>query len=79
MLSLESRLAGRDGGRSTIVFMSVGAEEATDMHEHFQAFADSLASRRYDGLSLTVVVLPDETHLSAFATAFVRGLRAVYR
>jgi hypothetical protein len=49
------------------------------MHEHFQAFADSLASRRYDGLSLTVVVLPDETHLSAFATAFVRGLRAVYR
>jgi len=68
-------------GRTSLpksVFMSVGAEEAADMREPFRPFADSVRARRYPDLAFTAVVLPGETHLTAFATSFQRGLRTVY-
>lgn len=79
LLRLESHFARNKRSLPKTVFMSVGAEEPADMHERFQPFADSLRSRRYQGLSMTAIVLPDETHLSAFVTGFVRGVRVVYR
>lgn len=79
LLRLESQFARDHRSLPKRVFMSVGAEEAADMHERFRPFADSLMSRQYQGLDLTAVVFPEETHLSVFATAFVRGVRAVYR
>ena len=79
LLRIESQFARHERSLPKRIFMSVGAEEAADMHERFRPFADSLMSRRYRGLELTAVVLPDETHLSAFATAFGRGVRTIYR
>lgn len=79
VLRLEQRFAERERNLPKSVFMSVGSEEAADMRAWFQPFADSLASRQYPDLRLTAVVLPDETHLSAPATAFTRGLRTIYR
>lgn len=79
VLRLEQRFAQRERNLPKSVFMSVGSEEPTDMHEWFRPFADSLASRRYPDLRFTAVVLPNETHLSVPATALTRGLRTVYR
>lgn len=79
ILKVESRFALEERRLPKSVFMSVGSEEPFDMLERFQPFADSIRSRRYAGLGFTAVVLPDETHLSAFATALTRGLRAVYK
>jgi len=41
-------------------------------------FAEKLASRRYPGLDMTALVLPEETHESIPAVGFSRGLRAVF-
>lgn len=79
VLQLESGFARRERSLPKAVFMSVGSEEPADMREWFQPFADSLTSRQHRDLRFTAVVLPYETHLSAPATAFTRGLRTIYR
>ncbi|HEX6250901.1 MAG TPA: alpha/beta hydrolase-fold protein [Gemmatimonadaceae bacterium] len=79
VLRYERRFAERARNLPGSIFMAVGSEEPADMRAWFQPFADSLASRRYPDLRFTAVVLPNETHLSAPATAFTRGLRTIYR
>jgi predicted alpha/beta superfamily hydrolase len=79
LLKQESEFGKRNAKLERAVFLSVGAREADDMRQHFQPFVDSVRLRKYSGLSIESVVLPDEDHLSVFIPAFVRGLRAVYR
>ena len=79
ILKAESRFAREQRRLPKSIYMSVGSEEPFDMLERFQPFADSIQSRGYSGLTFTAAVLPNETHLSAFATAFTRGLRTVYK
>ena len=79
LLKQEAEVGKRNAKLEKAVFLSVGAREADDMRQHFQPFVDNVRSRKYAGLSLDAVVLPDEDHLSIVIPAFVRGLRAVYR
>jgi predicted alpha/beta superfamily hydrolase len=79
MLEHERRFSKARATLPKSVLMSVGSEEPADMLEFFQPFADAVASRRYTGFRFTATVLPDETHLTAFSAALLRGLRTVYR
>lgn len=79
ILKTESRFAREQRQLPKSIFMSVGSEEPLDMLERFQPFTDSIRSREYSGLTFTAAVLTGESHLSALATAFTRGLRTVYK
>lgn len=79
VLRLESRFAQNRRHLPKSVFMSVGADEPPDMLGRFQPLADSLNARQYRDFNFSAIVLPDETHLSVLAIAFLRGLRTVYR
>lgn len=79
VLRLESRFAQNRRHLPKSVFMSVGADEPPDMLDRFQPLADSLNARQYRDFNFSAIVLPDETHLSVLAIAFLRGLRTVYR
>ena len=61
------------------VFVTVGAEEAFDMIPAMQKLTAALRARRYQGLLLEERVLPQESHSSAFLTAFNHGLRVLYK
>ena len=62
------------------VFVSVGDQETyMDMIPGMQKFMASLKGRNYQGLSIEERILPNETHASAFLTAFNQGLRVLYK
>jgi predicted alpha/beta superfamily hydrolase len=62
------------------VFVTVGEQEGfMDMIPSMRKFAAALRGRNYGGLILEERVLPNETHASAFLTAFNQGLRVLYK
>jgi uncharacterized protein len=62
------------------VFVTVGAqEEAFDMIPAMKKLTTAMRSRNYQGLVLEERVLPNESHASAFLTAFNQGLRVLYK
>ncbi len=62
------------------LFVSVGDQETyMDMIPGMQKFTSSLKGRNYQGLIIEERILPNETHASAFLTAFNQGLRVLYK
>jgi predicted alpha/beta superfamily hydrolase len=62
------------------VFVSVGSLEGfMDMIPGMQRFTSALRSRNYPGLTIEERVLPNESHASAFLTAFNQGIRVLYK
>jgi hypothetical protein len=66
------------------VFLGVGGREDEDGAPYWPVtklakMAAVLRERRYPSLEVTHHVFPEETHMSVFPGAFVRGLRAVFR
>lgn len=62
------------------VFVSVGALEGfMEMIPGMQRFTSALRSRNYQGLTIEERVLPNESHASAFLTAFNQGIRVLYK
>jgi hypothetical protein len=62
------------------VFVTVGEQEyAPYMKEPLQRFLEAVRGHRYEGLTLEERSLPNETHASAFLTAFNQGLRVLYK
>lgn len=61
------------------VFVTVGAQEAFDMIPAMQKLTAAMRAHHYGGLLLEERVLPQESHASAFLTAFNQGLRVLYK
>jgi len=64
---------------SAQVFLSVGSREGANMTSGMTAFADSLNSRNYEGLELTVHTFEDEGHMSVIPAMISRTLTVLYR
>lgn len=82
ILATEKEYAAANGALDARVFLSVGSLEETTsgfpMTSDMTAFAQTLASRSYEGLELGAHVFADETHLSVIGAAFSRGIRFIY-
>ncbi|HEV7333780.1 MAG TPA: alpha/beta hydrolase-fold protein [Flavisolibacter sp.] len=62
------------------IFITVGAQEGfMEMIPLMQRFTATIKDRKYAGLTIEERVLPNETHASAFLTAFNQGLRVLYK
>lgn len=53
-------------------------EEQDDYKSNIEVFWTRLQERNYAGLNLKTLHLEGETHLSGFAPAYIRGLKAVF-
>lgn len=73
---MEGNYATQADDLSANLFLSVGGTE--EMVDELYAFADTLASRPYTGLTVHTATLPDETHFSVQPAAFTRGLRTIF-
>lgn len=60
------------------VFFSVGGAEDPMMLAAFNVFTNSLKSRNYKGLSMTVKTFDEETHLSVVPASSSRTLKVLY-
>jgi predicted alpha/beta superfamily hydrolase len=65
------------------LFISTGENETVQtatypMAKDAAKFCKTLASRRYKGLSLKFVILPEESHRASFPAAFTKGIRFLY-
>jgi len=63
---------------SAKVFFSVGGSEDPLMLTPFNAFTNSIKSRNYNGLSMTVKIFDEETHLSVVPACSSRTLKVLY-
>jgi len=74
----EARFAKENAELRAELFLAVGSldrEFASDLMD----FHRTLKDRNYGGLTMQIVVMEQETHLSVFPGAFSRGLRAVFQ
>ncbi len=78
MFGLEKEFSKRTQSLPVKVFMSVGSLEGNAMTPVMTAFADSLKSRNYQGLSLTTHIFEGETHMSVVPAMISRTLRVLY-
>lgn len=79
----EAAYAARSADLPARVFLGVGGREDEDGAPFWPVtklarIAAALGERRYPNLRLISHVFPDETHMSVYPGAFVRGLRAVF-
>lgn len=79
----EAALAARVRDLPVRLFLGVGALEETDGAPYFPVsnlaeMHATLERRRYPRLQMTHHEFPDETHMSVYAAAVSRGLRAVF-
>ncbi len=63
---------------SAKVFFSVGGSEDPMMLAPFNAFTNSIKNRNYKGLSMTVKIFDEETHVSVVPAGGSRTLRVLY-
>jgi uncharacterized protein len=63
---------------SAKVFFSVGGSEDAMMLTPFNTFTTALKSRNYKGLSMTVKIFDEETHLSVVPACSSRTLKVLY-
>ena len=62
------------------VFVTVGAQEQfMGMIPSMQKMVASMQEHKYQGLVIEQRILPNETHASAFLTAFNQGIRVLYK
>jgi len=74
----EAYYASQHEELSAKVFFSVGGAEDAMMLAPFNAFTNSIKSRNYKGLSMTVKIFEEETHLSVVPGGGSRTLRVLY-
>jgi predicted alpha/beta superfamily hydrolase len=79
----EAEFAVRSRDLRARVFLGVGGREDEDGAPYWPVtklakLDQSLRTRRYPSLKLTHHVFPDETHMSVYPGAVVRGLRTVF-
>jgi predicted alpha/beta superfamily hydrolase len=79
IFNIEKTFSEQHQDLSAQVFLSVGSMEGATMTSVMTAFADSLNSRNYDGLELTVHTFEDEGHMSVIPAMISRTLRVLYR
>jgi hypothetical protein len=60
------------------LFFSIGELETEYMRSSFEALAARLEQRRYTDLAISRPVLAGETHGSVKATAYTKGLKAIF-
>jgi predicted alpha/beta superfamily hydrolase len=78
MFGMEKEFSKRNQSLPVKIFMSVGSLEGNAMTPVMTAFADSLKSRNYQGLSLTTHIFEGETHMSVVPAMISRTLRVLY-
>ena len=78
MLRYENNYANENTELSANVFFSVGGSEDDMMLAPFNAFTNSIKNHNYKGLSMTVKIFDDETHLSAVPAGGSRTLKVLY-
>jgi hypothetical protein len=78
MLSLENSFAKKHKALDAKIFISVGALEGEAMVSPITAFANSLKTHSYKGLTLTSQIFDDETHVSVASASNSRTLRVLY-
>jgi uncharacterized protein len=74
----ESHYASQHEDLSAKVFFSVGGAEDAMMLAPFNAFTNSIKSRNYKGLSMTVKIFEEETHSSVVPAGGSRTLKVLY-
>lgn len=78
MFKVEKTFSEHNQSLPAQVFMSAGGLEGKSMTPVITAFADSLRSRNYKGLNLTIHIFEDETHMSVVPAMTSRTLRVLY-
>ncbi len=77
MSGIEARFAADHDDLPAQVHLSAGLDEGASMVEEVHKLEATLQGRSYPNLSLTCETFPGETHLSAAAGAFSRGIRSL--
>ncbi|HRE51304.1 MAG TPA: alpha/beta hydrolase-fold protein [Flavitalea sp.] len=78
MFKIEKMFSERRRDLPAEVFLSVGGLEDSLMLPVITAFADTLASRKYRGLTLSRHIFEGETHMSVIPAMISRTLRVLY-
>jgi hypothetical protein len=74
----EADYAARNTDLPARLFLAVGSLERK-CASNLEDFHRQLEARNYTGLTVTMVVMEEETHLSVFPGAFSRGLRTIFK
>jgi hypothetical protein len=77
VLAEEARFAESHRALGVEVFTAVGLEDDSTVLAPWRTLNRQVEARRYGGLRLTTLELPAESHVSAWAVALQRGLRAL--
>ena len=78
MLRYENYYANGNTELPAKVFFSVGGSEDAMMLAPFNAFTNSIKNHNYKGLSMTVKIFDEETHLSVVPAGGSRTLKVLY-
>lgn len=78
MFKIEKTFSAKNQSLPVQIFISVGSKEGKSMTPVMTAFADTLKSRNYKGLTLTTHIFDDETHMSVVPAMISRTLRVLY-
>jgi uncharacterized protein len=78
MLRDENNYANQHEELSVKVFFSMGGLEDAMMLAPFTAFTNSIKSHNYKGLSMTIKIFDEETHLSVVPAGGSRTLKVLY-
>jgi len=79
IFEIEKYFAKRNKNLNAQVFITVGSKEGESMVPKMTAFADSLKSHNYIGLTLTSQIFEDEGHFSVVPASISRTLRTLYK
>ena len=78
MVRIENDYASHHSELTAKVFFSVGGSEDANMLASFNAFTNSIKNHNYKGLSMTVKIFEEETHLSVVPAGGSRTLKVLY-
>lgn len=79
MFEIEKSFSEKNQKLNAQVFISVGSREGESMVPKMSAFADSLKTHNYLGLTLTSQIFDNETHFSVLPASISRTLRVLYK
>ena len=79
IFEIEKSFAEKNKNLNAQVFITIGSREGESMVAPMTAFADSLKTHNYSGLTLTTQVFEDEGHFSVVPASISRTLRTLYK
>ena len=78
LFDMEDEYARTHKNLEKVVYLSVGGLEGNRTIPNTYLMYERLMSREYPGLTISMEVLDDETHMTAISATVMRGLRTVF-